>query len=182
MSIKYADEIIQNMNEREPIVVPNNCVTGEAYEQWLYGDKTMNELSTTRQNHMIGVANKMKQMAIDDGTFNQTEIEDMWLLGYLHDIGYAYGEPKGHAARGGTLLQRNGYKHWLTVFNHGMGNSAIQYKELAMLNKADLTTDSNGCDITPKERLERIKTNYGEDSDNYKNIKILIETLFPDEL
>ena len=35
MSIKYADEIIEEIEERGPIQVPDNCVTGEAFDQWL---------------------------------------------------------------------------------------------------------------------------------------------------
>jgi hypothetical protein len=35
MSIKYADKIAEEINERGPIHVPDGCVTGEEFEQWL---------------------------------------------------------------------------------------------------------------------------------------------------
>lgn len=36
MSIKFARQIVEEMNSRGPISVPDGCVTGEEYEEWLY--------------------------------------------------------------------------------------------------------------------------------------------------
>ena len=138
-------------------------------------------LSESRLAHSLAVANKMRQLAIEDGSFSKEEIDDMWLLGYLHDIGYAYGEPKGHAARGGMILKQSNYKHWLAVYNHGLGDTNIQYRELALLNIADLTTNSKGIDVSCTDRVEQIKNNYGEDSNNYKNAIILSNYLFEND-
>lgn len=38
MAIKYADEIIKDIKERGEIKVPDDCVTGEEYENWLYNE------------------------------------------------------------------------------------------------------------------------------------------------
>lgn len=35
MSIKYADEIVKEIEERGQIQVPNGYVTGEEFEKWL---------------------------------------------------------------------------------------------------------------------------------------------------
>ena len=35
MSIKYADEVIEEIEERGPIQVPNGYVTGEEFDRWL---------------------------------------------------------------------------------------------------------------------------------------------------
>lgn len=35
MAIKYAEEIVRDIEGRGSIVVPENCVTGETFEEWL---------------------------------------------------------------------------------------------------------------------------------------------------
>lgn len=37
MNIKFAEEIVKEMEERGKIKVPKGYVTGEAFEEWLYG-------------------------------------------------------------------------------------------------------------------------------------------------
>lgn len=39
MSIKYADDIIKEIEERGQIQVPEGCVTGEEFEKWLRENK-----------------------------------------------------------------------------------------------------------------------------------------------
>ena len=34
--IKYADQIVKEINKRGPITIPKGCVTGEEFEKWLY--------------------------------------------------------------------------------------------------------------------------------------------------
>ena len=38
MSIKYADDIIKEINNRGTIQIPENSATGEEFEKWLYED------------------------------------------------------------------------------------------------------------------------------------------------
>ena len=41
MGIKFAMDIIKEIEKRGPITVPSGYVTGEAYEEWLYEDIAM---------------------------------------------------------------------------------------------------------------------------------------------
>ena len=34
--IKYADQIVKEINKRGPVTIPKGCVTGEEFEKWLY--------------------------------------------------------------------------------------------------------------------------------------------------
>lgn len=36
MAIKYADEIVKEIEERDTITIPDDCVTGEEFEKWMY--------------------------------------------------------------------------------------------------------------------------------------------------
>ena len=38
MGIKFADEIAKEVKERGQIKIPDNCVTGEEFEKWLYDE------------------------------------------------------------------------------------------------------------------------------------------------
>lgn len=39
MSIRFADDIIKEIINRDKIPVKNDCVTGEQFEKWLRGEK-----------------------------------------------------------------------------------------------------------------------------------------------
>lgn len=41
MAIKFAEDIIKEIEERGSITVPRGYVTGEAFEEWLYEDIAM---------------------------------------------------------------------------------------------------------------------------------------------
>ena len=38
MSIKFAKQIVEEMDSRGPISVPDGCVTGEEHEEWMRQD------------------------------------------------------------------------------------------------------------------------------------------------
>lgn len=43
MSVKFAKDIIKEINNHDKILVKNNCVTGEEFERWLRGEKMSDE-------------------------------------------------------------------------------------------------------------------------------------------
>ena len=51
MSIKFAGQIVEEMNNRGSISVPDGCVTGEEYEEWLYGSDNESYVSTITQEN-----------------------------------------------------------------------------------------------------------------------------------
>ena len=120
-----------------------------------------------RLNHIIGVARLMKEKAIYWGLDEQ----EMFSLGLLHDIGYEFGDVQNHPYLGGELLSKQGYKYYQEILNHGNPDSAYQSKALDLLNYADLHIDGNGNYVTMSNRLEDIKSRYGEDSIYYQNPK-----------
>jgi len=68
-----------------------------------------------KQKHIIAVARLMKEKAKLLG-LNE---EDMFVLGYLHDIGYEFDDINHHNL-GGKILQKQGYKYYKEVLNHGL--------------------------------------------------------------
>lgn len=84
-----------------------------------------------RMKHSLGVARKMKELALKRQPKNLKFAEEMYTLGLLHDIGYEFDAgPKGHAVAGGEILKRTGYKYWREVSNHGSAEN--KHKSLAM--------------------------------------------------
>ena len=127
-------------------------------------------------NHCLAVSKKMVEIG-KNNNLNEQELEDLFLLGFNHDIGYGIGNIEDHCIKGGLLLKRNGYKYWQEVYYHGTPNCKYQSKFLTILNIADKSIDKYGNDVGFKKRLEDILTRYGNDSIQYKDAKLLIEEL-----
>jgi len=81
-----------------------------------------------RIKHSFAVARKMKQIAIDLG-LNDEEINDCFVIGFIHDIGYEFATNKmEHNKIGGEILKRNNFKYWKEIYYHG--ETEIEYEQL----------------------------------------------------
>ena len=126
--------------------------------------------------HSIAVARKMVEIG-KEYNLNEEELQDLFVLGLNHDIGYEYGENLSHANIGGEILKRNNYKYWKEVYYHGNINPEYTSLFLEILNKADMQINKYGNDVGYDKRLEDIKSRYGEESKVHKDAKLLIEKL-----
>ena len=87
-----------------------------------------------RLKHSYSVAKKMvetgKSIGLSDG-----ELEELFILGFNHDIGYEYTENgKEHNKVGGELLRKSGFKHWKEVYYHGQLTKEYESLYLDILN------------------------------------------------
>ena len=130
-------------------------------------------ISDKRKQHILAVARLMKEKAQLIGL----DENEMFLLGFLHDIGYEIDESQSHNITGGNLLKQTGFKYYNEVYYHGNPFSEYSSKELDLLNYCDLHIDSNGSYVTFSERLDDIKNRHGENSSAYKNSKIVADKL-----
>lgn len=126
--------------------------------------------------HSLAVAKKMKEIG-KEYNLKDNELEDLFVLGLNHDIGYEYTENGvNHEVIGGKILKRNGYKYWKEVYYHGKIPSEYNSLYLDILNKADMQIDSSGSDVGYENRLLDIKNRHGEESEAYKRCKKLVES------
>ena len=104
--------------------------------------------------------------------------EKMYVLGFVHDIGYIFGS-KGHAHAGGNLLDRCGFEYAQEVYLHGTGDPYPEQlsDELMLLQWCDMSVGPNGVRMTCVERLEDIGERYGLDSEQYLEAKMIIDRL-----
>ena len=127
-----------------------------------------------RLNHSIAVARKMveigKKYNLDD-----EQLQELFLLGYNHDIGYEFGNNENHRIIGGNILKQSNYKYWREVYYHGEIECEYSSLYLDILNKADMQIDKFGNDVGYVKRLEDIQNRYGKESDIYKKAEKLIE-------
>lgn len=138
-------------------------------------------ITENRWQHILGVARKAKEFALKMQPDNEKYAQDMFLLGLLHDIGYEFLETgKGHAAFGGEILRRSGYKYWQEVANHGYSENAPMTDELFILDCADMSVRADGQNCSMDERLEDIGNRYGTDSQAYQKAILEIEKLRSD--
>ena len=127
--------------------------------------------------HSLAVANKMVEIG-KSYNLKEDKLEELFILGFNHDIGYKFSNNKiEHNIVGGNLLKNNGYKYWKEIYYHGNPNPSYKSLYLTILNMADMKIDKFGNDVGFKKRLEDIKMRYGEDSQEYKNANILISKL-----
>lgn len=129
-----------------------------------------------RLNHSIAVARKMveigKKYNLDD-----EQLQELFLLGYNHDIGYEFGNNENHRIIGGNILKQNNYKYWQEVYYHGEIGCEYSSLYLDILNKADMQIDKFGNDVGYVKRLEDIKNRYGKESNIYKKAEKLIDNI-----
>ena len=129
-----------------------------------------------RLKHSLAVARKM----IEIGKLyelNENELQELFILGYNHDIGYQFGVNSNHNIVGGILLRNTGYRYWKEVFYHGQVNIEYESLYLDILNMADMQIDKFGNDVGYTERLNDIKNRYGDESIQYSNARNIIEKI-----
>ena len=134
-------------------------------------------MNKDRLNHSLAVANKMIEIG-KNLNLKDIELQDLFVLGYNHDIGYDFSSNKlEHNIVGGEILKNNGYKYWKEVYYHGNPNCEYQSLFLQILNMADMQIDKYGNDVGYEKRLEDIKNRYGEDSIQYVNANKVIKDM-----
>ena len=129
-----------------------------------------------RLKHSIAVARKMVEIG-KEYNLNDDELQDLFVLGFNHDIGYEYGDNSDHGHIGGEILKKNNYKYWKEIYYHGDINSEYQSLFLEILNKADMQIDKYGNDFGYDKRLQDIKNRYGEESKTYRDAKFLVDKM-----
>lgn len=150
-------------------------------------------ISEDRLHHILGVARKAYKTAKDMG-YDERFCRRCFMLGWLHDVGYEFSEKQSeHPDVSAELLwtlgdafgaimefprDKNGKisssapynKEWvnavLAIKNHGL-YTENETSEWKILNMADMQVDSHGNEVDVFQRLEDIKTRYGEHSDQY---------------
>ena len=132
-------------------------------------------MDNDRLKHCYAVANKMIEIG-KEKELTENELEELFMLGSVHDIGYQFGDNESHNVVGGNVLKKSNYKYWQEVYYHGVPDSKYKSLYLDILNTADMMIDKYGNDVGFDKRLEDIKNRYGKDSIQYINcVKIINE-------
>ena len=130
-----------------------------------------------RLKHSLSVARKMVEIA-KSKNLNEKDIENCFVIGYNHDVGYEFAENKiNHNIIGGKILKNSNFKYWKEIYYHGEIDTEYKSLYLDILNQADMQIDKYGNDVGYDKRLENIKNRYGEDSEVYNKCYKLINKL-----
>ncbi len=133
-------------------------------------------MDNDRLKHCYAVANKMIEIG-KEKELTENELEELFMLGYVNDIGYQFGDNESHNVVGGNVLKKSNYKYWQEVYYHGVPDSKYKSLYLDILNTADMMIDKYGNDVGFEKRLEDIKARYGKNSIQYKNCSKMISKL-----
>jgi len=135
-------------------------------------------ISDDRLLHVRQVARRAQEIAHDVFGWDDTKCREMFVMGFVHDIGYEYAEEqREHENIGGELLRGTEFSYWKEVYHHGRPGSSYQSDELFVLNLADMQTDSRGNRVTVDERLNDIASRYGKDAIQYTTADELAKEL-----
>ena len=130
-----------------------------------------------RLKHSYAVAKKMQEIGKKLG-LEDKELEELFLLGLNHDIGYEFSQDgKKHNEIGGKILKNSGFKYWREVYYHGILTPEYSSKYLDILNCADMQIDKYGNDVGFEKRLQDIESRYGSESIVYLRCKNMVEYL-----
>lgn len=130
--------------------------------------------------HCYNVALKMKQIVERKPELFSSTAEEMFVLGLIHDVGYAFvDDQKKHAEVGGEILKQDSYRFWREVYYHGIPQNEYRSIELDLLNYADFTIGQDGSEVSISERIESIAERYGRGSKQERDAISLYELLKP---
>ena len=130
-----------------------------------------------RLKHFIAVARKMVEIA-KLNKMSDIEIENCFVIGYNHDIGYEFSKNGvDHNRIGGEILKRVEFKYWKEIYYHGIADSEYSSTYLDILNQADMQIDKYGNDVGYEKRLEDIKNRYGINSSQFINAVKIVDKL-----
>lgn len=134
-------------------------------------------LSQSRRRHSTGVARVARHIAEQYYDKPTADPQALFMLGLVHDIGYAYCDHQSdHAQRGGDVLRDSGYQYWREVYHHGQITD-YQSAELDILNGADMCVGPDGQVVQPEQRLRDIRQRYGPESDQHKQAQEVVGDL-----
>lgn len=123
---------------------------------------TLTPLTPSRLAHMNATANRAYEIAKTIFGKTENKARQLYVLGLLHDVGYAF-DPDDHAHAGGSVLISLGVEID-AVYDHGDPNVGFMDDELLIINAADMTTSPTGAPMRMEDRLKDIGDRYGADS------------------
>lgn len=111
---------------------------------------------------MNATANRAYEIATTIFGKTEDQARQLYILGLLHDVGYAF-DPADHAHAGGRVLADLGFATD-AVYDHGDPNVGVMDDDLLIVNAADMTTSPTGAPMRMEDRLRDIGERYGADS------------------
>lgn len=135
-------------------------------------------IQESMKERIFTVAEKMKDAVKLDPSRYLITPNEAYVLGLLHDVGYAFTDSQDdHASKGGDILMGLGYINFREVYFHGRVQEDFDSEELRLLNYVDMTTGPCGEDFTIQDKLTSIECLHGVDSDYYKSALAIAKTL-----
>lgn len=134
-------------------------------------------ISGNKLRHSLGVAKACQQYGREMHK-SEEYCDALFVMGFLHDIGYEKSPDTCHPSVGGSMIE-SFIKHpemLEAIKTHGKKFENLNTID-TILNMSDLTVSYNGKPCTVHERLEGIKESCGEDSEHFKNAMLLVKAL-----
>ena len=131
-----------------------------------------------RFKHMREVGTVCAELADRLFGWDEATCRKMFLLGYIHDIGYQYSTDQlEHESIGEAILADAGFQFADAVRDHGNPDVFPMSPELLILNIADMTVNRYGERVSFEDRLADISSRYGVESVQYVKAAELVHNI-----
>ena len=135
-------------------------------------------LSEGKILHCKAVAEIMYNIALNCCGYEEDIAEEMYALGFIHDIGYnRIDESEHHGFKGAAMLP--GYRYSGEVLYHGDASQRFYSEYIKILNFADMHVLSDGSIVSMSTRLDDIRERYGTKSRQTEGAEVIAETTYP---
>ena len=125
----------------------------------------LNNFPMTRYQHCYSVGCKMYWYAKEVWRWDEQRCRDMFVLGNLHDIGYAFDGGKGIDGVALAETMKSYYPYADEILYHAKYQENCVSDEMKLLYYADMTVDGKGNWVTVDERLSDLISRYGKESE-----------------
>lgn len=140
-------------------------------------------ITEERLKHCLGVARQCFSQGLSHN-LSYDECVQLWIMGFLHDIGYEFVPKRQHEDYGGFFIKNMDCEKIGKIISlHGkpLGNpeSLSDDEKLwwEILCRSDFLTSKNGEPISAQERLSDVIERYGEGSSEDKEMHALAKVL-----
>lgn len=135
-------------------------------------------IDDNRLLHMREVGRLCSDLAREVFGWDEKQSRHMFVMGFLHDIGYEFAENQtDHEEIGGDLLSATNYLHAEPIRLHGDPNADLSDDRLLILNISDMTVSGDGRRVGFETRLQDIADRYGKDSQQYQTAARVIDSI-----
>lgn len=154
------------------LIMNNIALIAPKYRDEIFG------MQDTGPTHALGVARACYIIAREHYRMSIDDAKKVFLLGWLHDVGYEFASTVAeHAKVGADLAELIGFEYSEEIRHHGISQELFHSDVLDILYAADILVDAHGEFVTIEDRLDDISARHPKEDGVHESTEKLINHL-----